>query len=115
MKTLSKLLAIFLLVVVAGAQSKAVNSSKVEKEVCMLEGCTLSSSEIGYVQTALANYVAGFTFSYVVNHMTAINVSSCDGDIPMGGTITLDIDDEPVTWNWERQSGGSNVILIWPS
>lgn len=99
---------ILLLVAVAGSNIGAA------KAPSMLDDeCSLSSSEITAIQTALADYEE-WELSYVVAQTIAVTATTCDGAVPMGGTITLDIGNVPVTWNWERQ-GGTNVIVVWPT
>jgi hypothetical protein len=113
MKTMLKLAGMLLLIVVMGLQSNVANAKVATPETSELDGCYLSAGEVTAIQTALANYVAGWTLSFVVSNMSAITADVCDGDVPMGGTITVIVDYEPVTYNWERQ-GGSNVIVVWP-
>jgi hypothetical protein len=115
MKAMLKLAGMLLLLVVMGLQSSVANAKTSSDETATLEvSCNLSAGDVTLIQTALANYVGGWTLSYVVNHMVDITSDVCDGDnIPIGGIISLEIDDEIEEWNWERE--GSNIMVIWPT
>lgn len=104
---------ILLLCVVAGSSNASRASVNPRVEV-LDETCgSLSPSDLLKVQQGVADYES-WSLSYVVNHTFATFVSNCSGSLSLAGTITLDIDDEPVTYNWAIDGGVADV-LIWPT
>jgi len=113
MKSLKLLLFSLLLLSISNLSAANLAILKFENLKMALDDCSLSSAQIAVIQTALADY-EDWSVSYVVNSTYNVSVETCDGSLPMSGVITLEIDEELYSWNWERQGGG-NIIIIWPA
>jgi glucosamine 6-phosphate synthetase-like amidotransferase/phosphosugar isomerase protein len=59
--------------------------------------------------TATADYT-NHTVQYIENNLVEITKDENDTE----GTISFTVNEVVITYNW-RTSGGSNVIVIWPT
>ncbi|HEX2898269.1 MAG TPA: hypothetical protein VHS96_00975 [Bacteroidia bacterium] len=75
--------------------------------------CTVSGVTVEEVIPVLAEYTQ-LSVPYLRENLMSFVSLGYNENLEEHGTITIGMDDGPVTWNW-RLDGGSNVVVVWPT